>query len=388
MLDRLLSPASLSNGSGETRQVLHVITSDAFAGIERHVINLTRELRALGCLAAIACPPSATRLRAEAIAIGVPVAPPAECRQRWWLATLILDILADPPDVVHVHDGRSAIVGALLSVSVPGLLIRTQHFTHPASVERDGFRGLINRQTHRCLNRRLDGYVAVSQAVADAARGRDETRRAEVVVIPPAIELANHRACSAARQTRAQISRPTVIFAGRLEAERRLEVLLRAVPMVLEAMPDCHFVLLGSGAHEGALRGLATQLGLASAITWGGWAEDPYDAMTRAHVYVNTWPREGFGMAMAEAMSLALPVIAIDAGASSEIIENGVTGRLVPPDDPAALGAAIVQLLTDRHQLDEMGARARHRATTLYGASRTALATHAFYRRLEAKATS
>jgi len=244
--------------------VVHVVSSDSFAGIELHVLNLSRELRAMGCSAELACPPSASRLRHEAAAAEIPVLPSARWGRCPWVVALAREIAAEPPHVLHVHDGRAAGVGILLSFLARRPLVRTQHFVHPASVERGGLRGRVSRAMHRFLNRRLDGYVAVSRAVASGARARRETGRAEVIVIPPAVDLPSHDAASRAQRERRRIADPVVAFAGRFEAERQLDVLLRAVPRVLEQMPQSRFVLAGSGAAERSLRTLAGELVLRS----------------------------------------------------------------------------------------------------------------------------
>jgi glycosyltransferase involved in cell wall biosynthesis len=372
--------------------VLHAVSATTFSGIERHVLNLAGELLALGCAVELACPPRASALRAEAAGLGIrliPGVPPARgARFGSWPAAVARDALRDPPDVLHVHDGRAALGAALLSIGLPTSLVRTQHFARPASVERDGLTGRASLALHRCANTRLDGYLAVSECVAEAARRRRETGRAEVVVIPPAVILASDVAAAASAAARAGLDRPTVVFAGRLEAERRLDVLLRAIPMLRAAVPGCHFVLLGVGDGEPDLRALARELGVLDAITWAGWVAEPQLLLGRAHVYVNTWPWEGFGMAMAEAMGLALPVVAVDSGASSEMVDPGVTGLLVAPADPAALAEALAQILLDPIRAARMGEAGRRLALSRYGAARTASDTLALYRRLRSKAAA
>jgi len=363
-------------------RVLHVVSSETFAGIERHVLSLTRELRALGCAAELACLPNATRLREEACAAGIPLLPSGRFRPRLWIPALARNVADDPPDVVHVHDGRAAVAGALLTYVADAVLLRAQHFTHPASVTRSGLSRCLSLALHRTLNRQLDGYVAVSRAVAEAARQRRETGRSEVTVIPPAVDLPPAEAIARAREQRAGLRGPVVVFAGRFEAERCLDVLLHAIPRVREQLPDCRFVLAGSGAAENDLRSVAVRLGVENAITWTGWVTDTYSVLGPAHVYVNTWPHEGFGMAMAEGMALGLPVVAVDAGASVELVDPGVTGLLVPPADPAALAAAIVGVIGDTEVLARMSRAASARALSLYGAARTARETLALYQRM------
>lgn len=387
-------PAAARNGtesaaaSGEPRPlgVLHVVTSDAYAGIERHVVRLARELRALGCAAELACPPSADRLRAEARAAGIPLRPSARARPRAWLAGVARSLTARPVDVIHLHDGRAALAGTLLGPLGRGLVVRSQHFTHPASVERTGWRREASLRLHRAMNGRLDGYVAVSQSVADAARERRETGAAQVAIIPPGIELPGEETLARARVVRRETPAPVVAFVGRLEAEKRLDVLLHAVPDVLEELPGCRFVVAGSGGAEQEWRQLAAQLRVEAAVDWLGAVDDAAAVLQSAHVYVNPSPGEGFGLATAEAMAFALPVVAVASGGSAEIVDDGVTGLLVPSDDALALARAIARLAGDMSSAAEMGEAARRRAAARYGADRTARETLAFYQRLGAGA--
>lgn len=363
-------------------RVLHLVTSDAFAGIERQVVSLSRALRAKGCRAELACPPSAHRLRTAAAAAGVPVVPSTAGSSRTWLLGLVRDTLTDRPVVLHVHDGRSALVGAGLSRVAGGLFVRSQHFVHTATLDRTGVAKRMSLVAHRRLNNQLDGYVAVSQAVADAGRARRETGRALVTIIPPAIDLPSPDAVDRAREARRALAGRVVVFAGRLEPERQLDVLLRAIPLVRAELPDCHLLLAGSGSAERELQQLSVELGIGDAITWAGWVPDTYDVLANAHAYVNTWPREAFGMAMAEAMAIALPVIAVDAGANSEMVDDGTTGYLARESDPRDLARAIVRQLTDRARAAEMGEAARLHALATFGAAATATATLALYETL------
>ncbi len=273
-------------------------------------------------------------------------------------------------------------MGTLLAPLAGAVLVRTQHFLRPASLERSGNRQRASLALHRSLNRRLRGYVAISATVAEAACLRREVAVADIVVIPPAIQLPDERAVSAARAARHNLAAPVVAFAGRLVVERRLDRLIRAMPLVLERLPACRLIIAGTGEAEEHLKTLAAALGVQQAITWAGWVAEPYSVLARAHVYVNTWSDEGFGMAMAEAMTLAMPVIAVRSGANVEMVQPGVTGLLVAEDDADDLASAIVEIVGQRERAAVMGERARERALSLYGARRTAQSTLIHYERL------
>jgi glycosyltransferase involved in cell wall biosynthesis len=228
----------------------------------------------------------------------------------------------------------------------------------------------------------MDGYIAVSQAVKVAAIGRGETGSARLAVIPSGIRLPAPDAVARARASREQAKRPLVASAGRLETERRFDVLLRAMPGVLKRLPECRFVIAGSGSAEGGLKRLAARLGVEHALTWTGWLKSIDPVLTESHVYVNPWPWEGFGMATAEAIAFGLPVIAVRSGASIELVEDGVTGRVVAPEDPEALADAISELIEDRSRAAAMGERGRAGAEK-YSIRRTAACTLSFYCGLE-----
>lgn len=346
--------------------VLHVIGSTAFAGTERHVLGLASELQRLGCSAAIACPSSARTLtqqaRKEAVAV------------RSWRSALRLRV-----DVVHVHDGRSMLFGVLLAGRGRAALVRTQHFVQPASALRKGMTGWLSLQAHRLFNRRLDGYIAVSDAALRAASARNDVVSARTAVVPPGITLPPDELMATAREERARVEHPTVVSAGRLEPERHFHVLIEAIPLVRARHPGVQCVIAGAGSAEAELKMLAARLAVDQSITWTGWLPELSALFRNGHIYVNTWPLEGFGMATAEAMSFAMPVVAIASGASAEVVDPGSTGLLVPPENPSALAAAITDLLDDPSRATTMGIEGRTRAKRSYSIQHTAAAVLNFY---------
>lgn len=363
-----LAQAELAPDGGRTLSVLHLVGSDRFAGTERHVLGLMAELRTLRCEVELSCPRRARLLRREAANMDFTV-------------HSMVGAARSKPDIIHIHDGAGAIVGWLLARRRHAALVRTQHFVSPASATRPGVRGLVSRLVHRRLNRRLDGYVCVSEAAARAARDRRDASGATVAVIPPGVHLASSGQVAQATIGRRSAS-PVVASAGRLELERRFDVLLEAIPSVLQTFSDCRFVIAGRGKAAAELRARAAALSANGTVEWTGWLPDISPVLTQAHVYVNTWPAEGFGMATAEAMGYGLPVIVTDSGASPELIEDGISGRIVPALSPGALAATICELLGDRPRAAAMGVAARERALARYSARATGVSMLAFYRQL------
>jgi glycosyltransferase involved in cell wall biosynthesis len=191
-------------------------------------------------------------------------------------------------------------------------------------------------------------------------------------VVPPAITLPDEARVHSARANRADSTGPVVAFAGRLEPERRLDTLVTAASIVRRTLPECRFLIAGAGSAENKLRALADAVGVGDCIEWLGWVHDSYSVLERANIYVNTWADEAFGMAMAEAMAMELPVIGPAAGANIDLIDHGVTGMTFRREDPAALAAAIVEIAGDAALTGEMGRAARKKATRAFGSAVTA----------------
>lgn len=328
---------------------MHVLSSDRLAGIERHVLQLTQALVSLGYEVELACWRTEGVVAADARHHGVEVTSYAGARRF-------------QPDIVHVHDGHSAVIGLALAVASQSALIRTQHFLRPASTFKNGWRRSTSMLLHRSLSRRVDGYIAVSDAVAEAAARRGETGFGVVEVIPPGIVIPDDGVVVKEVQQRTHVAEPTFASAGRLEPERQFDLLLDALPHVLDALPNAQLIISGSGSAEPQLRDQVKRMGLQANVTWTGWLQGLAPVFSRSHAYVNTLSWEGFGMATAEAMAHALPVVAIDQGGSRGLITHGVNGYLVPDRDPRALAGAITLLLRDREHGAALGQNGRIRA--------------------------
>jgi glycosyltransferase involved in cell wall biosynthesis len=354
--------------SGQPR-ILHVVSSDRLAGIERHVLQLTQALASLDYEVGLAC------RHTEGVVA-------AEARQHGVRVTTYGGAGHFRPDIVHVHDGHSAVIGLALAVRSQSALIRTQHFLRPASSFKTGWRRSLFTLLHRSLNRRVDGFIAISEAVAEAAEGRGETGSAIVDVIPPGIIIPDDGVVVTAVQERARVGEPTFASAGRLEPERQFDLLLDALPYVLDALPNAQLLISGSGSAEPQLRDQVNRLGLQANVTWTGWLQGLGSVFSRSHAYVNTLSWEGFGMATAEAMAHALPVVAIDQGGSRGLITPGVNGYLVPDRDPRALAGAITLVLRDREHGAALGRNGRIRARESFSVQDVARRTLDLYERV------
>src|SRR5207249_7024089 len=127
-------------------------------------------------------------------------------------------------------------------------------------------------------------------------------------------------------------------------------------------IPDLELHIAGRGPLEPALRALAMELDLEESVRFLGYVAPIQRAIENAAIVVVPSMGEGFGMVALEAMERARPVIAAEIGGLGELVEDGVTGLLVPPGDPEPLARAIADLGRDLGRAARMGEAGRRRA--------------------------
>lgn len=157
------------------------------------------------------------------------------------------------------------------------------------------------------------------------------------------------------------------ISVGSFVRAKRFDRFLRAIALARAAGTDVRGVLVGDGPERGALEALAGELGLSTDAVWfAGRRNDVPTLLSRAHIYVLTSEHEGFPNVLLEAMAARLPVIATSAGDADVIVEDGVTGFMVPFDDGQRLAARLVELAGSPDLRRQLGAAGRGRAERCY----------------------
>lgn len=225
--------------------------------------------------------------------------------------------------------------------------------------------------------RAASAVIAVSRPAAEGLPAS-----VDVVIVPNAVDPAAFDAASS----------PTpdgfhVVCAARLTPEKGVDVLVRAAALLHGDLPDARVLVLGGAqeghaAYERDLLRLTRELGVDDAVHFEGFVDQPYQRWAGARVYVQPSRREGFGLAAAEAMASGLPVVASAVGGLVDVLDGGVAGVLVPPDDPQALADAIRSLLDDPPRAQRLAGAGRERSATHYSVERMVDGVEAVYRDL------
>ena len=327
-------------------RVVVLTTSYPRPGLEsagRFVADAVEHLRAVGVEVDVLAPPGGYRDFGLAGPRGVM----PELRRRPWGAPLLLGSMAGAvrraarrADLVHAHWLPTA--AAALAARVPYVV--TLHGSDVVLARRAPFLA-------RVVLRRARRVIAVSRALADEARalGVDD-----VAVIPNGVDIPPEPGREA--------EPPYVLYAGRLSPEKGVEDLLGAAN-------GLNLVVAG----DGPLRSAVPQA--------RGFVPRPELQRLLAAAAVVACPsrREGFGVVCAEAMAYGRAVVASRVGGLIDLVEDGRTGLLVPPRDPAALRAALERLLADSELRARLGASAREHVTALCSWERVTGATLSVY---------
>ena len=327
--------------------------SKAFAGTERHMLDLACALRELGVDVQLACPPL-SELAKMARQEGMPV---FGLESRSWraltaVAALRRKLRSGEWDLIHAHNGYAAFLGAVARrLAERGKLVATQHFIDPARTKRRGWRAKLATHVHRWVEQQTSAVIAISEAVKLALLQRDGTPREKVHVAINGLRDPAQKALVDREIVRAGLALtsavPLVVCVCRLELEKSVEVLVRAMPILQAQFPDAVCVIGGEGSERARISDEIARLGLGQTVKLLGFQKDPHSLMAAGTIFVLPSRAEPFGLALVEAMALGCPCVAVAAGGPLEIIEDGVSGLLVAPDDAVALGRALQRLLAE-----------------------------------------
>ena len=339
-----------------TTRVLQVLGYST-GGIARHVADIVRALdQTHGLVIDIAGPEDlAVELPKPHFPVTIPKRLSGHGRAAGSLARMIK---AAGYDVVHAH-GLTAGIDA-------GLARRRSAALHVASVhnilipEISGraqallcgpAEGLVVRLNHRVLAPSED-IARRLQRRASSAAGRIEVLHLGVGE-PPA-QLRDR--AEVRRELGVTGSTRLLVTVARLAPQKALHVLIEA----LSSLGDTVAVVVGDGRLDEELRAQANAAGLADRMRWLGALRAPWDIVAAADVFVLSSHWEACSLAAQEAMALGVPVVATNVGGMPELIADGISGRLVPPADPAALARGLRDTLDDPSRARAYAEVARH----------------------------
>ena len=364
------------------RRIVHVITSLAVGGAQRHLLQLLTDSPEDLQQDVIYFRDHDLRQEIASHAGQVHHIPMTSF---WGLALmpqLVRTIAAGKYDIVHTHLLRADMFGAVASriARVPGL-VTTKHNLEER-LDRPGWRWL-----HRGTARLPDLTIGISETVRKWAvtTGGAPASRTRIVHYGIGTQHFSHAARATAREALdLEPETPVVLCPARLDPQKNHALLLRAVGMVRQQLPDTVLLLaggrqLGSSVYERNLHQLAEILGISKGVRWLGVRGDIDQLLAACDVVAMASEWEGFGLALLEAMSAERAVVATAVGGVPEVVISGETGLLVKTGDTKAFAQALIHLLSDEAERKHLGVEGGRRARKVFTLDAMRASTQAIY---------
>lgn len=368
-----------------------LITDLAHGGAETQVSHLAMRLKARGWeVLVVSLMPPKTYV-AELKAFGVPIFSLGirrklpDPRPILKLAQLIREW---HPQIVHSHMVHANILARLVRpLAWPPVLICTAH-----SIDEKGRKG--SGKLRELLYRLTDPWCDLTTQVSRSGLERyvqvGAVPRPKIKYIPNGVSIERFRPDPEARKRLREELGLDKAFAwlavGRFDPPKDYPIMLRAFAVVLGKRPEAQLLIAGDGPLRPSIEKLAKDLGIGAQVKFLGIRRDIHELMNAADAYVMSSAWEGMPMVLLEACATGLPVVATNVGGNREIVQDGVTGFLVPPKDSEALAQAMLRLMNlSAEERQRMGQAGREHIKANFSLDRVVDQWEALYKELLAQ---
>jgi glycosyltransferase involved in cell wall biosynthesis len=353
-----------------TVRVLQVIGGSKFGGAVWVVVGYVEALQEHGCEVTVctSVEPVADVFRGagcEIVSVDQMVREISPWRDLVSLAKLTKICRKGRFDVVHTHTSKGGFIGraAARLAGIP-VVIHTAHgfaFHESSSPAAAAFYTRLERVAGRWSDRlltvsRFHRDWAIRQRLADPERivtVRNGISRSRLVVERDRDDVR--------RVLGVEENDVLLLSVGRLAPQKGFATLIEALPRLLQRGVRARLVLVGEGPLREELEAQVEAAGLETAVSFLGFRNDVGDLLNAADVVIAPSLWEGLSISILEAMAMEKPIVASNIGSNLELLEDGVSGLLVAPDEPERLADAILALATDGETAARYGAAAKER---------------------------
>ena len=269
------------------------------------------------------------------------------------------------PVIVHTHSSKAGILGRLAArmAKVP-IILHTIHGM-PFHRYQDSFQNMLYRMLEKFCARFTDRIITVAQAMTDQAVRSGVAPAHKFVRILSGMEVEsflNAKGRSTVRKHYGFSEKDFVIGTiARLFHLKGHEYIMEAAPTVLSRYPNVKFFFVGDGILKEQLENLAHDLGIRDHFIFAGLTEPEHipDMIQAMDLVVHTSLREGLARVLPQGLISGKPVISYDIDGAREVVIDGETGFLVPPESVNQLGRSLIKILENPEAARKMGARGR-----------------------------
>ena len=343
--------------------ILEIIGDSSLAGAPRHLLSILENLDPAKFKVSCICPPGPLageirnlrqHIELDVISMGSRLDLKAIKRIR----KIIKHV---KPNIIHVHGTRAGALGRLASVGTNIPVVYTEHiWTHNFKLN-NSLLGFFHHIGGWFLDLFTVKNIAVSNAVKEFMVETNISYAEKIVVIYNGIEPTKVRADIFNDDQNILIG--TV---GTLYPLKGFQFLIQALPAIRQEFPEVKLEIIGEGAYKKALVREVGRRKMEKFVKFAGFQTDIEKSLAKLDLYVQPSISESFGLAIVQAMSVGLPVVATRTGGIPEVVTEGKSGLLVKAGSHKELSKAIITVLRDRTMARKMGEFARRESVTRF----------------------
>jgi glycosyltransferase involved in cell wall biosynthesis len=366
---------------------LHIDTARTWRGGQNQVLLTVNGLQSMGNRAALVAHPDGELRRRAAEGLDlIPIAPRTEMdlSAAWRLSRVIRRL---GPDIIHAHDAHGVAMAALaLSMGAASTTLAGGRAPALVAARRVDFH-LRGNSLSRWKQRQVDCFIAASEAIRQMLLS-DGVPPERTITVHEGIDVEHVLAAPPVNVHEAfwlPHHAPVVGNVAALVPHKGQRHLIDAAHLVVREIPDARFVILGEGELRDALERQVREHHLEKHVLLPGFRTDVLGCIKGFDLFAMSSVTEGLGTSLLDAMACSRAIVATRAGGIPEVVDDGITGSLVPPRDHAAMAQAIVRLLRDDQLRNGMGEAGLARVNERFTVERMVTATADAYVRIAGK---
>lgn len=351
-----------------TRLIMHLSSTSGPGGAEMLVSRIASGLDQSRFRSHVALfTPGWLKDRCEKASLPTVVLP---MQSQWdvaWIARCCAIVRSQRVDLIHAHEFRANVYGAIVAKLCGIPLVGTVHGKnyYPDHVKR--------RMAYRWVSKTAT-MVAVSEDLRRFLQDRVGVHRDRITRIYNGVDMPERLSREGVAQFRCDLGIQPSEFAigivGSLYPVKGHRHLFDAFRSVLKLHPKTKLLVVGQGDLEPSLKQQAFDLGIDHAVSFLGLRNDVPNILAALDLFVLPSLSEGLSVALLEAMSTGVPVVASRVGGNQEIVQDGQTGLLVSPENAQELAGRILEMIADRERRKLFGERGRDRVAAHFTTAR------------------
>jgi len=367
------------------QRILHLISSAGLLGAERVLLELALETKQAGFKVSIGVfensrnPNLALGEEAKALGLEVEIFP---CKGRFDKNTIqmIRGYLEKKfIQIIHSHNYKS-------------------NFYARKAIRRNDVRWVVTNHGRRFgptlffynlldafLVRKADRLIAVSGEIADKMRLAG-IRKERICLIENGININRFTGNGSGESVKESLGikkeARVIASVGSLTKEKGHAYLCEAAPRIIERFPEAIFLLVGDGLEREGLEQKAVSLKIRGKVIFAGMRKDIPEILSMVDVFVLPSLLEGLPIALLEAQAAKVPIIATSVGAIPKVVDDGVTGILIPPKAPEAIEKAIIRILSNKKASQEMAEKGFEKVKDIFSSEKMAAKYFSVYKEL------